>query len=137
MDMNAAFLAAIYESPEDDAPRLVYADWLEEFGQPERADLIRLECRMAKGEPYSSDEDDRAFDLVEEHSKAWTAHLPQAESVTWQFHRGFPEELQIEVAFLLDRWHVWAAVPHVRYLTLQNTTTYHLRSFAEQSWNPE
>lgn len=27
-------LAGVREAPEDDAPRLVLADWLEEFGSP-------------------------------------------------------------------------------------------------------
>jgi len=33
-------------APDDDAPRLVYADWLEEHGQPERAGLIRWMIRV-------------------------------------------------------------------------------------------
>jgi len=38
---EAALLAAIRDRPDDDAPRLVYADWLEEHGQTPRAHLIR------------------------------------------------------------------------------------------------
>jgi len=34
VSMQQAFLAAIAESPEDDAPRLVYADWLREQADP-------------------------------------------------------------------------------------------------------
>jgi uncharacterized protein (TIGR02996 family) len=34
MDMHQAFLADIAAHPEDDAPRLIYADWLEEHGDP-------------------------------------------------------------------------------------------------------
>ena len=36
------FLRAIRENPADDAPRLVYADWLDENGRPERAEFIRV-----------------------------------------------------------------------------------------------
>ena len=32
-----AFLQAIREAPEDDTPRLVYSDWLDEHGDPARA----------------------------------------------------------------------------------------------------
>jgi uncharacterized protein (TIGR02996 family) len=39
--MTEDFLQAIIDAPEDDAPRLVYADWLEDNGQPERAEFIR------------------------------------------------------------------------------------------------
>jgi uncharacterized protein (TIGR02996 family) len=37
MTHGEAFIEAIAESPNDDTPRLVYADWLDEHGQPERA----------------------------------------------------------------------------------------------------
>jgi uncharacterized protein (TIGR02996 family) len=41
--MHEAFLQAILEAPTDDLPRLVYADWLDENGEHERAELIRLQ----------------------------------------------------------------------------------------------
>ena len=40
-------LARVRESPEDDGPRLVYADWLEENGRPERAEFIRVQIVLA------------------------------------------------------------------------------------------
>jgi len=39
------FLREIEQSPIDDMPRLIYADWLEEHGD-ERADYLRLECEL-------------------------------------------------------------------------------------------
>ncbi len=42
-----AFLDAIFAAPDDDLPRLVYADWLEERGQQAYAEFIRLCCRLA------------------------------------------------------------------------------------------
>src|SRR5207253_4331362 len=45
---EAALLRAIVERPEDDGVRLVYADWLEEHGQPERADFIRVQIELAR-----------------------------------------------------------------------------------------
>lgn len=36
------FLLSIRDKPDEDTPRLVYADWLEEHGEPERAELVRL-----------------------------------------------------------------------------------------------
>lgn len=38
---RAAMLAAIIASPTDDLPRLVYADWLDEHDEPDRAEFIR------------------------------------------------------------------------------------------------
>jgi uncharacterized protein (TIGR02996 family) len=35
MTQEKAFLQAIIENPDDDAPRLIYADWLDENGQSE------------------------------------------------------------------------------------------------------
>src|SRR3954454_19585646 len=58
---RAGFLAAICRSPDDDAPRLVYADWLEEHGDPERAEFIRVQCEL---EPMRDQyEIDRAAEL--------------------------------------------------------------------------
>jgi uncharacterized protein (TIGR02996 family) len=47
MTHEDAFLADILEHPADDTPRLVYADWLEEHGQAERAEFIRVQCAIA------------------------------------------------------------------------------------------
>src|SRR5260370_26451208 len=47
MTQDEAFLQDIIAHPDDDAPRLIYADWLADHGQPERAEFIRVECRSA------------------------------------------------------------------------------------------
>lgn len=44
-----AQIAGIREMPDDDLRRLVVADWLEENGEPERADFIRVQCEIVKG----------------------------------------------------------------------------------------
>lgn len=41
-------LLAIHENPEDDAPRLAYADWLVANGQADRSEFIRASCAMAQ-----------------------------------------------------------------------------------------
>jgi uncharacterized protein (TIGR02996 family) len=46
-----AFWAAIRATPDDDIPRLVYADWLDENGDPDRAELIRAQCALARFGP--------------------------------------------------------------------------------------
>jgi uncharacterized protein (TIGR02996 family) len=45
---EASFLDAIREHPEDLSYRLVYSDWLEEQGEQDRAEYLRLECPWAK-----------------------------------------------------------------------------------------
>jgi uncharacterized protein (TIGR02996 family) len=43
-----AFLQAILESPDDDTPRLIYADWLDEHGEPDRAEFIHMQGLLAR-----------------------------------------------------------------------------------------
>lgn len=48
MNEEQAFLGAICAEPADDISRLVYADWLQEHGRPERAELIRVQVELSK-----------------------------------------------------------------------------------------
>lgn len=50
LSQHEAFLRAIFDAP-DDTPRLVYADFLQENGDEDRAGLIRAQCeiRLKKG----------------------------------------------------------------------------------------
>src|SRR5262249_51108214 len=48
MASEESLLQAILESPNDDSRRLVYADWLEETGKSERAELIRIQIELAR-----------------------------------------------------------------------------------------
>jgi uncharacterized protein (TIGR02996 family) len=45
------FLEAILEDPDDDTPRLVYADWLQEHVDPERGEFIRVQVELARLPP--------------------------------------------------------------------------------------
>ena len=47
MNDDSGFLQAIRDNPDDDAHRLVYADWLQERGDPRGEDL-RLECELLR-----------------------------------------------------------------------------------------
>ena len=47
MTDREAHYQCILESPEDDTPRLTYADRLEEEGEPERAEFIRVQVELA------------------------------------------------------------------------------------------
>ncbi|MBM3982904.1 MAG: TIGR02996 domain-containing protein [Planctomycetes bacterium] len=48
LSQHEAFLRAIFDAPEDDTPRLVYADFLQENGEDERAEFIRLQVERAR-----------------------------------------------------------------------------------------
>ena len=41
---DAALLAAIVADPDDDTPRLVFADWLDENDRPDEAAFLRVQC---------------------------------------------------------------------------------------------
>jgi uncharacterized protein (TIGR02996 family) len=43
---RAALLAATRACPADDLPRLVFADWLDDHGEPDRAEFVRLHLRL-------------------------------------------------------------------------------------------
>jgi uncharacterized protein (TIGR02996 family) len=46
-----ALLRAICDAPDDDAPRLIYADWLDEHGDPLQAEFIRVQIELARNPP--------------------------------------------------------------------------------------
>jgi len=55
MSDHDALLAAIRQAPDDDAPRLVYADWLDEHGESDRAEFVRLQIEI---DPYRRPDSD-------------------------------------------------------------------------------
>src|SRR6266536_2591802 len=102
MSSADTFLAGIRERPEDDAERLVFADWLEEQDEPDRAEFIRLQVRLAQlsdHDPARFDLEERAQDLLAEHQSRWLSHLPKwARAVELNFRRGLPEEAKMLAA---------------------------------------
>lgn len=48
MARNPDLVRTILAQPNDDTARLVYADWLDENGDPKHAELIRVQCELAK-----------------------------------------------------------------------------------------
>lgn len=65
MNTEEGLLAGICSHPHDDTPRLVYADWLDENGQPERAEFIRVQCELAAREATMLDEPCRCVATAE------------------------------------------------------------------------
>jgi uncharacterized protein (TIGR02996 family) len=83
---DTPFLAAIRAAPDDDAPRLVYADWLDEHGQSARAEFIRVQCLLARRK--SAELRAREAELLARHHDAFAAHLA-APGLRFTFERGF------------------------------------------------
>jgi uncharacterized protein (TIGR02996 family) len=94
MNTQEALLQAIWNDPDDDTPRLVYADFLEETGKDAdvaRAKLIRLGIETAKLDPigkYLSPLVAEEKRLWKKYRNRWMAGLPR-----WACHspaeRGF------------------------------------------------
>src|SRR5262245_59374166 len=119
MTEQAALLAAIAANPDDDTPRLVYADWLDEHrpdrvpsaaaGASARAEFMRVQCRLAAGAFADRDYPElleREADLA-----AWlNTHDPDPDldlhdlihddefhGGAWgRYRRGFPEVLDFD-----------------------------------------
>ena len=76
-----ALLRAVRAHPDDDTPRLVYADWLDEHGDPRRAEFVRVQCRIARADddrPDSGFPSDvfRQYELWRVNGRTWAAGLP-------------------------------------------------------------
>jgi uncharacterized protein (TIGR02996 family) len=130
MSDEAALLAAILAHPDEDTPRLIFADWLEENGQPERAEFIRIQCDPNADEAAEQ----RAEELEERNRAKWLVGLPQFPRVTWEFRRGFPEVLTAAGAIFLDRHASFVEVPWVRRLCLFEMNNTLVRDFLNRPW---
>jgi uncharacterized protein (TIGR02996 family) len=81
-----ALLAAIVAAPDDDLPRLVYADWLEENGRPERAEFIRVQIELSRlgfSPIRHRTLTKRARQLVHLHDVNWKRELVDVKPAAW------------------------------------------------------
>jgi len=95
-----ALYAAVCAEPDDDAPRLVLADWLEENGEDDRAVAIRLSVARSRLDPLDPARwvaDRRLSQAVDRRSLDWwRGGLPKFAGVGWgTFDRGFIHEARI------------------------------------------
>lgn len=112
MTHEEAFIADILDHPDDDAPRLIFADWLEEEGgDPDRAEFVR--ALLAVASPATQDKRPhyrRARELLKRHAVRWYTPLARlvlpepyepwltrlAEAEVQYFPRGFLDQLTID-----------------------------------------
>lgn len=113
MTERDALYAAVLAEPEADAPRLVYADWLEEHprgpADAARATFIRLEIEAA-GLPAESEARSRvqtaADKLFNQYGGRWNDELPawaEWPESTLIYRRGFPAELRTAFQTIVAR----------------------------------
>jgi uncharacterized protein (TIGR02996 family) len=151
MATRDGFRRAIADEPDDDSHRLVFADWLDDNGEPERAELIRIQCELARGV-----EDGerlvtlslRERELLIGHWGAWLGALDQRPWKSPRFERGMVQ-LSVNLSdFLKPKPQTqateWFPRACVTGLTLRNHTAlpglYRCPLLAELSslslWNP-
>ena len=98
-----AFYNRIRAAPDDDGPRLIFADWLDEAGDSDRAEFIRLQCALAglpADDPRRPDLEEREKRLRDAHERLWAADI--APHVTgWDFRRGLIDGVSLDTAQFL------------------------------------
>jgi uncharacterized protein (TIGR02996 family) len=144
MTHDEAFIEAIAESPDDEGLRLIYADWLEDQGESDRAELIQVECALAKhlaAAPnrhpleyrarrllcvsdgvfkfeghLSSDLEARDHELLSAHAGQWSEPLRRFVEYVG-FRRGFVEEVGMRGRTFLDSAEEMFRLAPIRHIT--------------------
>lgn len=97
-DTERRLLDAIIDAPADDAPRLVYADWLQQRGDP-RGEHLALQLAGSRN-PHAVSWD-RIRELEAAHADSWIPTLLRhAVPGNLHFVRGFIEHLELDA----DGW---------------------------------
>lgn len=110
---EAALLAAIVDAPDDDAPRLVYADLLVSRGDP-RGELIVAQCRLARREGSVDDLDRLEKRVAALLASGWKAYAGELAPYTDEraFQRGFVHAVRMSfAAFVRQGERVFGAWP--------------------------
>jgi uncharacterized protein (TIGR02996 family) len=103
MDERQYFLDAIIADPDDDMPRLIYADWLEEHGDP-RGEFIRIQCQRNQLTPSSPARHDllkQEQAICKKHGRKWLAEVGVDVLGHHIFQRGFVQKFQLRASLFL------------------------------------
>jgi uncharacterized protein (TIGR02996 family) len=116
MSDRDALLEAVFSSPADDAPRLVYADWLDEHGEPAQAAFIRAQIDLAHTEPDTAKLDrvaERLFGLWDQFLAELGPIAAGVMLLPSDFRRGFVDTpLHLLVSAFRDQSpHWWPRLP--------------------------
>ncbi|MBY0228677.1 MAG: TIGR02996 domain-containing protein [Gemmataceae bacterium] len=102
MPTDDAILCAIADEPRVELHRLVHADWLDDHGQPDRAELVRAQVELEKLPPASDRALElrrRAEDLLAEHEAGWMGEWAER-LVRWEWRGGYVHSATVEA----DAW---------------------------------
>ncbi len=132
MPSLAGLLARVLDRPDDDGPRLVYADWLDDLGDHPRADFVRVQLALAKlpaGDRRRTALADRETRLVAAHAADWVAPLAGIATAP-VFRRGFVHAVNLAARQFLARGDDLFAHAPVRDLHLLDVGGHHDAVFA-------
>jgi uncharacterized protein (TIGR02996 family) len=106
-----AFLRAITAAPEDDLPRLIYADYLDERGDP-RGEFIRIQVKLSRPDPQLSVREFRALRarerlLLYRHRSAWLGRLGGDWRGDAVFDRGFVVQVDVSARQFIRHAQSW------------------------------
>jgi uncharacterized protein (TIGR02996 family) len=119
MNWEQELWEAILQSPDDITPRLIYADWCDEQGDP-RGEFIRIQCELAayEGLPVKVRHlKAREAELWKQNRRAWNGEIHRRLAATplknrvdsrrglirtWEYHRGFVEYAMVEARAFLE-----------------------------------
>jgi uncharacterized protein (TIGR02996 family) len=107
MNDELAFVEQVRLHPHDDTPRLIYADFLDDAGDPQ-GELIRVQVELANlppGDERRVGLAARESELLEEYGETWLAPLRELGAIgvtTRSFHRGLIERVRIDTSRFLE-----------------------------------
>jgi uncharacterized protein (TIGR02996 family) len=136
-----ALLRAVCERPEDDTPRLRFAEFLESTGDPDdelRAEFIRVQCELVRSD-ISEERWLQLFErkkALEGNRDRWADELPNLDGIRWNpidFPRGFVWAVWCDdaEAFRRNAAAIFASAP------IQSASFVRLRSLAPVLEVPE
>jgi uncharacterized protein (TIGR02996 family) len=130
MTVALAFIQDIKDHPDDDVPRLIFADWLEEHGDP-RGEFLRVQVQRARLRPNHPQQGAlrrRELELLREHAVSWLE--PWLDLVIrWEFERGLISLSARAERFLSNEAAALATAENCAWLTtlsLQELTARHV-----------
>lgn len=97
-----AFYKRMSADPDDDLPRLAFADWLDEHGRADRAEFVRLQIDRFRTRP-SDPPSARERELLAANRADWLAEVPAGFREDAEFARGFVARVQCDATALLTR----------------------------------
>lgn len=137
MSIDDEFIQTIIASPDDDIPRLVYADWLDEQADP-RGEFIRIQCELAKmpeADPRRWDMELRQGRLMRWYGWQWWYEPFAPDMQRPVFHRGFVEDTELKVQAILQDFDACSRLyPLLKRLRVWGVFEHHVPQLLSIAW---